>query len=129
MSPLKARDLLNKKRPWIEREVRRITNRRRVFDGRKLLYKGIPYKLKVVKSKQKRVKVTDHTIVVSLGDGSHLRESVRNWMARETQRYVTKRVKQYERKLGFNVKDLEVDTAPVTGGLSSTGSLPRCRGS
>lgn len=107
-SRVSVRELLNKKRGWIEREIRRVVNSRRVFDRKQLLLKGVPHRLKVVRAKQNRVKVRGRTIFVGLADGSDLRQCIRNWMTPETRRYATKRVNDYRRKLGFNVESVEV---------------------
>jgi len=48
-STVSVKGLLNKKRSWIERELQRIANGRKIFDGKQLLLRGAPHKLKVVK--------------------------------------------------------------------------------
>jgi hypothetical protein len=100
--------LLNKKRSWIERELQRIANRRRVFDGKQLLIRGAPHRLKIVKGRRNSVKVRGGIVHVSLGDGSDLRQCIVDWMAPKTQRYTMKRVNTYGSKLGFKVEGIEV---------------------
>jgi predicted metal-dependent hydrolase len=103
-----VKELLNKKRSWIERELQGIANRRRVFDGKQLLLRGVSHKLKVVSAGQNSVKVKGRTVFVGIADGSDLRQCVRNWMTIETRRYAAKRVNDYRRKLGLDVEGVEV---------------------
>jgi len=110
-----VRALLRKKRPWIERELERILNRRRVFDGKQLLLKGIPHKLKVVKGRRNLVKVRGRIAYVSLADGSNLRQCIVDWMTPQTQRYAVRRVNTYGSKLGFEVESVEVEDSKRWG--------------
>jgi hypothetical protein len=110
-----VKGLLNKKRSWIERELQRIANRRRVFDGKQLLLRGVSHKLKVVKGKRNSVKVRGRTVFVGLADDSDLRQCVVDWMTPQAQRYAVKRVNTYGRKLGFKVESVEVEDSKRWG--------------
>jgi len=107
-SKVTARELLNKKRTWIEREVERLKKRKRVFDGRSLLLRGVPRRLKVVKGKRNWIRVTGRAIFVGLGDSSDLRQCIKDWMTRKIRGYVMRRVNYYATRLGRNVEDVEV---------------------
>jgi hypothetical protein len=110
-----VKGLLNKKRSWIERELQRIANRRRVFDGKQLLLKGAPHRLKVVNGKRNSVKVRGRTVYVGLADDSDLRQCVVDWMTPQAQRYAVKRVKTYGKELGFKVESVEVEDSKRWG--------------
>jgi len=114
-STVSVKGLLNKKRSWIERELQRIANRRRVFDGKQLLLRGVSHKLKVVKGKRNSVKVRGRTVFVGLADDSDLRQCVVDWMTPQAQRYAVKRVNTYGRKLGFKVESVEVEDSKRWG--------------
>ena len=114
-STVSVKGLLNKKRSWIERELQRIANRRRVFDGKQLLLKGAPHRLKVVKGKRNSVKVRGRTVYVGLADDSDLRQCVVDWMTPQAQRYAVKRVKTYGKELGFKVESVEVEDSKRWG--------------
>ncbi len=106
-----------------------MANRRRVFDGKQLLLKGAPHKLKVVKRKRNSVKVRGRTVYVGLAGDSDFRQCVVDWMTPQAQRYAVKRVNTYGRKLGFKVESVEVEDSKRwghctrDGGLFSIGSL------
>jgi hypothetical protein len=114
-SRVNIRGLLSKKRPWMERELERIVNRRRVFDGKQLLIRGAPHKLKVVKGKRNSVKVRGRTAYVCLADGFDLRQCIVDWMTPQAQRYAVKRVNTYGSKLGFKVESVEVEDSKRWG--------------
>jgi predicted metal-dependent hydrolase len=107
-SKVTARELLNKKRTWIEREVERLKNRKRVFDGRNVLLRGIPHRLKVLKAKQNWVSIKGGAVYVGLGDGSDLRQCIKDWMTHETRRYVTRRINYYATTLGLSAREVQV---------------------
>jgi hypothetical protein len=108
-SKVTARELLNKKRTWIEREVERLKKRKRVFDGRSLLLRGVPRRLKVVKGKRNWIRVMGRVVSVGLGDGSDLRHCIKDWMTQETRRYVTRRVNYYATRLGLSAREVQVE--------------------
>jgi hypothetical protein len=110
-----VKGLLNKKRSWIERELQRIANRRRVFDGKQLLLKGAPHKLKVASAGQNSVKLRGRTVFVGLADDSNLRQCIVDWMTPQAQRYAVKRVNTYGKKLGFKVESVEVEDSKRWG--------------
>jgi predicted metal-dependent hydrolase len=109
------RELLTKKRAWIERELQRNANRRRVFDGKQLLLRGAPYKLKVIKTRRNSVKVRGRTVFVGLANGCDLRKCVLDWMTPQAQRHAMKMVNTYGKKLGFKVESVQVDDSKRWG--------------
>lgn len=122
-SKIAARDILRKKRAWVETAYQKLANSRRVFDGRRILLKGVPHRLKLVKARSPQVKVRDGTILVGVPSGTDPRQSIREWMRRETEKYATKRVRYYSRKLGFNAPGVEVTEAKRWGHCTRDGKL------
>lgn len=107
-SEVTARQVLNRKRSWIEGALQRITYRKSVFNRRQLLLGGVPHRLSVVKAKHNSVRVSSETVFVNLANGSDLRQCIKDWMTPETRRYATKRTNYYRKKLGFDIRSVEV---------------------
>lgn len=114
-SQVRARELLNKKRAWVERTLHKLGSRKRVFDGKRLLVWDVPYQLKVVKAKGSSVKISHGTVIVGLNGDSNLRETVKNWMAGKTQRYAEKRLNHYRRTLAFNAEGVGISDSRKWG--------------
>lgn len=114
-STVSVKGLLNKKRSWIENELQRIANRRRVFDGKQLLLRGAPHKLKVVSAGQNSVKVRGRAVFVGLASGSDLRQCIVDWMTPQAQRHAMKMVNTYGKKLGLKVESVQVDDSKRWG--------------
>jgi hypothetical protein len=72
------------------------------------LLAGVPHKLKVAKAKENWVKVRSGTIFVNIADGSDLRQCIKDWMTSKTRSYAARRVDYYKKKLGFNLRSVEV---------------------
>jgi len=114
-SQVSARELLNKKRAWIERALLRLYGRKRVFDRNRLLVWGIPHRLKVVKATDNSVKMKDGTVVVGLNGEINLRQTVKNWMAAKTREYAKRRLRHYGKKLAFEAGSVGISDSRKWG--------------
>lgn len=80
------------------------------LDGRRVLYRGRYHKLQFVRSSSQRIRVHDKTIVLPDYANINLKQVLKDWMRKETEKLVEKRLEQFSRKLklttnGFSVRD------------------------
>jgi predicted metal-dependent hydrolase len=104
-----VKKVLWKKRHWINRKYEEIASSRRVFDGKQVLYKGIPYEVTFT-PRTKMPKVSHGRIVIPLQKEETTKEALERWMSSETKRYVCRRLNNYRQTFklhlnGFSVKD------------------------
>src|SRR2546422_6294348 len=83
---------------------------KKLFDGRKLLYKGDYHRLQFVPSPDQRIRVQGRIIVLPNYANINLKQVLKDWMGKETEKVVEKRLDQFARKLklttnGFSVRD------------------------
>jgi predicted metal-dependent hydrolase len=124
ITDLKAEDVLRKKRPWIERAHSELVQRKHVFDGHRLLYKGEYYRIEFAKSNDtKTVRLLDNKILVSAQDGNSAMESLREWMKRETLVFLRNRIWRYARRLGVEVRSYEVADIRSWGRCTNDGQM------
>lgn len=113
-SSVKPKDLISTKRDWIEKTYQKLIHSEKVLDKNKLLYKGKSYNLKTIKSNNK-IRITEDTITIGLKDETNLNQAVKKWMTTETRKYVKRKIKFYEKKLGVKIKDIDVTEAKKWG--------------
>ena len=82
----------------------------KIFDERKVLYKGHYYRLAFVPLRTQRISVRDHNIVLPNYAKINLKQVVADWMSKETGKLVEKRLKHLAKRLktranGFSVRD------------------------
>jgi predicted metal-dependent hydrolase len=101
--------ILARKRRWIERKHDELTTTTRIFDGQRVLYHGIPYRV-IFSRTARKTKVGGRRITLPLLDNEESQEALKRWMTNETKRFLQRRLGNYQRKLhlpfkGFSVKD------------------------
>ena len=82
----------------------------RIFDERKVLFKGHYYRLAFVPRPTQRICVRDHNIVLPNYAKMSLKQVVTDWMNKETTKLVEKRLKHFAKRLkmranGFSVRN------------------------
>ena|SRR5438309_11844361 len=87
-----------------------VSKTKQIFDERKVLYKGHYYRLTFVPLQTQRVSVRDHNILLPNYAKINLKQVVRDWMYKETQKLVEKKMKHLGKRLkiranGFSVRD------------------------
>lgn len=107
-SHIDAREILQKKRQWLEKTLHRLVNSRKVLDEKKLLFKGVEYGFRVTKAKKNSIEIKNQTMLIGLDSKTDLRQLVKDWMTTETRKYTNNRIKYYGRKLGLDVRDIKI---------------------
>ena len=91
-------------------KVAKISKGKKIFDGRKALYKGDYHRLEFVPSYSQRIRVHDRIIVLPDYARINLKQVLKDWMKKETEKLVEKRLEQFGRKMklisnGFSIRD------------------------
>jgi len=105
-----VRKILWKKRHWIQRKYEEIAACRRIFDGKRVLYKGTYCTVAFDRRGRKQAKVVSNRILLPLYNNEDPQEALKRWMSTETRKFVQKRLSNYRRRLissfnGLSVKD------------------------
>ncbi|SRR6266566_5815843 len=90
--------------------VAKVSESKKIFDGRRVLYRGVYHRLEFVPSYSQRIKVHNRTIVLPDYARINLKQVLKDWMKEETEKLVKKRMEQFGRKMklariGFSVRD------------------------
>ena len=105
-----VRAILRKKRDWIKKKCAEVANSVKMFDGKRVLYKGTYHRLVTAKPTDRMVMVRDRKIVLPVGDGVELKQALKQWMRSETEKLVRGRLASHSRRYrlsanGFSVRD------------------------
>src|SRR6266581_4921536 len=100
----------SKRRAGSKTKVAQTLGAKRIFDGRKVLYKGDYLRLEFVPSSSQRIRVHDRIIVLPDYANINLKQVLKDWMRKKTEKLVEKRLEQFGRKLKqttncFSVRD------------------------
>ena len=91
-------------------KINDVSKTKQIFDERKVLYRGRYYRLAFVPRPTQRIRVRDHNIVLPNYAKMNLKQVVKDWMNKETEKIVEKRLKHLGRRLklrasGFSIRD------------------------
>lgn len=102
--------VIRKKRAWIERKFHELQQRKRIFNGKHLLYKGEYYKLRRISLRSERVQVeiVNGKMVVPAERTTDAQQKVREWMTQETFSFVTSKAQSYAKELGVTLGALHI---------------------
>ena len=94
----------------MSRKSNDVSKTKQILDERKVLYKGQYYRLAFVPSQTQRIWVRDHNIVLPNYAKINLKQVVRDWLNKETEKLVEMKLKPFGRRLksranGFSVRD------------------------
>jgi predicted metal-dependent hydrolase len=123
-SDLDVEALLKKKRAWIARKYAELSNRKFVFDGTSVMYKGRYYDLRVVPPEDiTNVEVQKDRIIISSKDLSDPLSSLKEWMTAATTELLTRELPRYAHRFKITLGDLVVTNIKRWGYCSKTGAL------
>lgn len=122
-SNLDPQAIIRKKRPWIENKYQQLSERKRVFDGKQVLYKGKYYELNATRSDKPTVRIGKGKIILSATDGADSKILLKDWMTRETQNFLRIEVPIYEKKLGVAIDGFKVEDTGRWGSCNRNGEL------
>src|SRR6266699_5468499 len=110
VSDADVKAVLKKKRNWIKAKYDEIVNSRRIFDGKRLLYKGRPHEVEFVRSSNPAVQLKNRRIAFQIDGSSDPESELKDWMKTETEKLVKERLIHFSKKLrmpfnGFSVQE------------------------
>jgi len=116
--------LLKKKRAWITRKYGELSNRKCVFNGASVMYKGRYYHLHVVPPENiTNVEVQKNKIIFSAKDLGDPLSSLKEWMTAATAELVTRELPRYAHRFKITLGDVVVRNIKRWGYCSKTGAL------
>ena len=123
-SDIDVEALLKKKRAWIARKYAELSNRKCVFDGKSVMYKGRYYDLHVVPSENStNVEVQKDKIVISSKDLDDPLSSLKEWMTAATTELLTRELPRDAHRFKITLGDIVVRNIKRWGYCSKTGAL------
>jgi len=118
--------VLRKKRVWIERKYHVLSNRRCVFDDRRVLYRGVYHDIYVASSNEDEppVIMQDGKAIVHLNKRQHnYLPALKEWMKTETTKLVIQKLGEYTQCFNINYRDVYVKTTKQWGYCTNKGDL------
>ena len=124
-SKLRVEDIIQKKKTLIERKYTELTNRKKVYDDNKLMYKGKYYNIKVLPSSdgKSKVKVQGDEILVFANNNEDKMPIIRQWMKCQTVQYLRRNITKYAKKFGINISKFYVWDTKGWGYCNKKGQL------
>ena len=123
-SDIDVEALLEKKQAWIARKYAELSNRKCVFDGTSVMYKGRYYDLHVVPPENgTNVEVQKDKIIISTKDLSDPLSSLKEWMTAATTELLTRELPRYAHRFKIILGDVVVRNIKRWGYCSKTGAL------
>jgi predicted metal-dependent hydrolase len=122
-SRIDVESLLRKKRNWIVKKTEEMAQSRQIFDGKRLLIRGMPYEADFSGTSQAGASVKINSIVISCKDDQDPRDALEDWMRDETKRLVQERLVQNGKKLGLIVGHFTVSGLKKWGHCTRDGKL------
>lgn len=114
--------IIRKKRDWINKKYRQLKERRKVFDGKHVLFKGKNYELGVLPSDKASVKIQNGKIIL-MTDAIDPKILLKEWMTRKTKGYLDRVIPIYAKKLGITVNGFQVKDTKRWGYCNRNGQL------
>jgi predicted metal-dependent hydrolase len=123
-SDIDVEALLKKKRAWIARKYAELSNRKCVFDGVSVMYKGRYYHLRVVPPENSlNVEVRKDKIVISARDLGDPLSSLKEWMTAATTELLTRDLPRHANRFKITLGAVVVRNIKRWGYCSKTGAL------
>ncbi len=105
---LKAEELIKEKEKWLLRKIRELENSVKLFDGETIYYKGRRYKIKVIKDRNQRVRVSKNFIEVYKFGKKKIENILREFLADETLEYVLEKTREFSNKTKLIPKSVSI---------------------
>jgi len=118
-----VRAILRKKRDWIKKKCVEMANSVKMFDGKRVLYRGAYHRLVTVRSTRRKVRVWNGKIALPICDGTGLKQALKQWMKRETEKIVRRGLANYGKKYRLSVNGFSVQDTRKWAYCTKTGSL------
>ena len=109
-SRVEVNQILKKKRRWIETKIAEMLRSRRIFDSNRLLYKGVYHRIARGSMSTKRVRVNSGKIILPPGNRADWKELVRIWMADQTRKLVSRRLRYFADQFGVSFNGFSVQS-------------------
>ena len=93
--------ILEKKRPWLEKKVREISQKKKIFNENTVLYKGEQLEIETyyAKNPEKRIKLYRKSVVIYENPEKKKEEILREFLEKETMKYVQERIEEFKNEL------------------------------
>jgi hypothetical protein len=97
---IKAEDVLKKNQALIQRRYQEMWDRKKVYEGKKLYYKGKYRSIKVFRplDEQEQVKLKGDTLIVVTNQDPI--DALKNWMTQRTKDFIRRNLAKYAKKFG-----------------------------
>jgi predicted metal-dependent hydrolase len=115
--------LLRRKWNWIAKKSEEIAQSRQIFDGKRLLLRGVSYEADFSGSERSGTSIGVNKIIISCTDDEDPRVALEDWMRDETKRLVQERLAQNGKKLGLTVDHFTVSGLKKWGHCTREGKL------
>lgn len=93
----------------------------KLLDGKRVLYKGVYHRVKAAKTKKPTI--GNGTITLPVDRHARLEQTLKQWMAKETERFVKRRLTVYSKKYGFPINGFSVRDIKKWAQCTKEGSL------
>jgi len=121
-SNLDPEKIIKEKRAWIERKYKQLSERKKVSDGKRVLYKGRYYDLEVIRSNKENVRIDKDKIILHT-DERDPKALLKKWMKRKTRDYLNRLMPVYAKKLGTVVNGFKIKNMKKWGYCNKNGKL------
>lgn len=121
-SDVNVRQLLRKKKDWIRRKIDETRARVKLFDGKRVLYKGSCYRVNAARAAKKPT-ISNGRIILPIEKHGNLEQTLKQWMKKETERLVKRKLTIYGKRYGFSINGFSVSDMKKWAHCMKDGSL------
>jgi len=97
-----VKKILKRKRSWIIQKFEELSERKKVIEDKKILYRGQAYSLDIVYGKKCGVSVLNGRIVVKVNGKKTAGEVLRKWMAQKSEKFAKRKATKFAVSLGIS---------------------------
>jgi len=121
---LRAEEIVQKKKALIERKYNELINRKKVCTDNQLMYRGKYYNIKVQPAphRKDKVRVQGNDILIFTNNEDPM-PAIRQWMKRQTERYLKRNITNYTKKFGIDLSTFYVWDTKRWGYCNKKGQL------
>lgn len=103
-----VRKVIEKKQSWIQSKYKEIASSRRVFDGKRVLFKGTRYTV-AFNHRATKPRIKNTRLVLPLREDEQPQTALQRWMSNETRRFVRRRFGAYREKFRLPSENFSVN--------------------
>ena len=117
--------ILEKKRPWLEKKVREISQKIKIFDKNTVLYRGERLEIKAyhVKNPEKRIRLYKKVVFVYKNPEKKKEEILMEFLGEETMKYVKERVEEFKNELNVTYASISTKNMRKWGYCTRDGKI------